>query len=1138
MKCERLVAMAVVALLAILNSCSLYGQAPNDANFSTLSGAATAAIKQANTLVNYYTGAPNISIPIYQYSHPNGLRLNMSLDYIGAGGIKVNEAPSPAGVGWFLNTGGVIARTVRGRPDDIDANGYMYAPALPADYWPNAQKYYYDTLDAEQDVFQFNINGRAGKFFIGKNKQIVTVPLSKLRIGYTAAANSPISSFYIITEDGVKYVFSDTEYERINTDFITNDFKCGYNNLNYTTAWHLSQVIAPFGTDTIGFTYNTVHQNENISYPQTAYINSSNGNLDFKYTTVANRHRYIKKIASIALPDKKSISILYSRFYKYDGRDSVIDRIKISDSVFRYGCLFKWYYGDLYTLLEGVQMYTDTAAQPGYRFSYSWPYLRAVGTEGDTLANKRDHWGYYNGANNGTNVIPSVTGIYNGANREPSVALNKASVLSQITDPSGGITYYAYEPNDMCELFTGNSIPAGGVRLKKQFYWDPITQKIDTTATYKYLTADGKSSGFLGTVPKYDYPYRRTVINGSTTTTNYTAISSDPVNNLNYTQGSTVGYSRVVVYKGSPTRNLGSEVYEFTNLQDANSNIMPATFPYAPVTQRDWAMGLPKRIATYDSSGNLVKVKRNTYDISLVAHNNSDFQSLKLGRTAITYHGDPTVSTTPRTEYYATQAYYPETGRANLVVSIDSLFHPNGSVQVTEQSMQYDTNYNLIKVTSPYNKTLGLLAEKRLYYPYHYTLTSGGIKTLKDNNIISALISQEEWIVGDANPRLLQASIMDYTQLPQGHVKPLATYALQSNAPVAQSVIGTFNPGALVRNTTWLTAQQNFLAYDSKGNLLEANNAVSGERGATIMDYGNQFPVAKVSNAPYNDIAYTSFESDGSGNWTIGSALRDYSSAITGKASYQLSNGNITRSGLTASRIYLVFVWAKTGASVSVNGTALTNAIAVQNNWHLYQAGITGVMTITISGSGLIDELRLHPREANMVTSTYHPMAGITSSADANNTISYFSYDGLNRLQVVKDKDLNILKKYEYDNNTITISTAPNWQYTGTQCQVPLNGKVERVEKDMNPFSDTYNVTRFIYDHYDCNRCQPTCGTGEKLINCQCERGRLICTSSVRTKETGVWKYKCTFQWQFSDCSLVFSYIQYNDNPCPVQGCD
>jgi hypothetical protein len=173
---------------------------PNDANSSSLGGSATAASKMSDIPVNYYTGIPSISIPLYNYAHHNGLNLGISLQYADAGGVKVEEIPTQAGLGWYLQAGGVITRTVRGLPDDISANGYMYAAATPADFRPNGYKYYHDSLDAQQDVFQYDINGRTGKFYIGKNKQIVTVPLSKLRIAYTTSGgiNTPIVAFTVI----------------------------------------------------------------------------------------------------------------------------------------------------------------------------------------------------------------------------------------------------------------------------------------------------------------------------------------------------------------------------------------------------------------------------------------------------------------------------------------------------------------------------------------------------------------------------------------------------------------------------------------------------------------------------------------------------------------------------------------------------------------------------------------------------------------------------------------------------------------------------------------------------------------------------------------------------------------------------
>lgn len=1240
---------------------------PNDANSNALTATATAASKMANTPINYYTGVPGISIPLYNYSHHNGLNLNVSLDYIGAGGIKVNEMATPSGIGWYLNAGGVVTRTVRGMPDDIPSKGFMYTGAIPADFRPNGYNYYHDSLDAEQDVFQFNFNGRSGTFFIGKNKQIVLVSLSKLRIGYTTTGgnNTPIASFYITTEDGTKYVFSDAETQSISN----SDFKCGYNNVTYTTGWYLSQMIAPFGTDTIKFRYNTMNEGTTgIAFPQTAYVRNSDNFVYRRYGPTGTQSNTAKKIASISFPDKKNISFLYSRSMKYDAKDSAIDRIKIGDSIFRYGYLFTWGFPSFRTHLNSIIQYTATGSRPFYGFIYASYTFPSPGSPGDTLGNKRDHWGYFNSKLNGTNSIPTVPGVFNGADRNTDYYSVGASILQTIIEPSGGTTRYFFEPNNVnsytavpqsvsinvngntetavslslgistqytftfafdnsfprtgsppfsgtCNLScsitstdglttyaTGNvnlfqmfyagsasfvfnvpngnyklktslssctvtpvslSMPVnvswqnqtliggagyvGGVRIRQIFHNDPTIvnskgdsiSRTDTVATYQYLTTDGKSSGFLGAVPKYDYPYQETVINGSTTTTNYTAITSDPVNNLNYTQGSPVGYSRVIEYRGGLSHNLGCTVYEFTDLKDAGTNVTTPSFPYAPVIQPDWAMGLPKRVSTYDSLGHLVKVTTNTFTTTTSAYNSSDFQSLKLGKSSVTFNGDPNLAATPYTEYYLGQTYYPQGGRSDLTTTIDSLYHPDGSIQVNRIDLQYDTNYNVVKTISTYDKTRGLSLEKRIYYPYNYTLASGPIKKLKDSSIISPVISAESWITGDANPRIMGATITDFQQLPQGHIKPLTLYTLQSNAPVAQSVIGSFNAASLVRNTTYLKAQQSFPAYDAAGNLLETRNAVSGQSSSVIMDYFNQFPVAKVSNASSIDIAYTSFESDGSGNWTISGSARNNTAALTGKYSYSMASGNITKSGLNASTTYMLTVWCYTGASVTVNGTTLTGSIAQLGNWSLYQRSLAGITSITISGTGLIDELRVYPKDANMVTSTYEPMIGATSACNANNVINYYAYDNFNRLKVVRDENQNVLKKYEYDTITTTISIAPNWQSTGqTQCE-GSGGRVDRQEKDNNLYSDTYSATRWVFDHVDCTACPPPCGPitqGYKVINCICETGTRVNRSSVHIKINNVWYWRCTYYYSFSDCSISPDYTEDNVDPCTING--
>ena len=66
--------------------------------------------------VSHHTGVPNISVPIFTVTEGE-LSLPISLDYHSSG-VKVDEISSWVGLGWSLNAGGVITRTVQGKADE------------------------------------------------------------------------------------------------------------------------------------------------------------------------------------------------------------------------------------------------------------------------------------------------------------------------------------------------------------------------------------------------------------------------------------------------------------------------------------------------------------------------------------------------------------------------------------------------------------------------------------------------------------------------------------------------------------------------------------------------------------------------------------------------------------------------------------------------------------------------------------------------------------------------------------------------------------------------------------------------------------------------------------------------------------
>lgn len=426
-----------------------------------------------------------------------------------------------------------------------------------------------------------------------------------------------------------------------------------------------------------------------------------------------------------------------------------------------------------------------------------------------------------------------------------------------------------------------------------------------------------------------------------------------------------------------------------------------------------------------------------------------------------------------------------------------------------------------------------------MYYPYNYTV-GGGIGKLRDSSIISQVIATETWITGDANPRMISGLATSYRQIGNNDLKPDTIYSFESNKPVIQATIGVFDPAKLNRNTTYFKPQTFFAAYDGHGNLSEAKSLVSGLYNAVITDYDQQYAVAKVSNASQADIAYTSFETSNGGNWTVGSTQRDLTDKLTGKKSYNLSNGNVSKSGLSTGQNYLVTVWVKSGASVSINSVAVSNPLATQNGWSLYSKNLTGISSVTVSGSGLIDELRLHPKDANMMTYAYEPLIGLISTADANNTVIYNEYDKLNRVKVIRDKDKNIIKRFDYTDTTMTVNTNPIWQGIDSVCSVYTPGGVDSVYRDINVFSDSSGYLKYVYQGYlNCN-CPAISGNpAYAVINGVCEQGTWGVISSLYGKHLVngeyVWGYKCTYKYCFSDGSQsAYSTFFIYSTPCAL----
>jgi len=297
------------------------------------------------------------------------------------------------------------------------------------------------------------------------------------------------------------------------------------------------------------------------------------------------------------------------------------------------------------------------------------------------------------------------------------------------------------------------------------------------------------------------------------------------------------------------------------------------------------------------------------------------------------------------------------------------------------------------------------------------------IGKMRDSGILNTIVATEKWLVGDANPRIVAADLISYKQIFNGSIVPDTVYTFRSNKPIAESSIGVFSPSQLNRNQTYFKPTTHFASYNAKSKPIEIEHFSSRKKDVFITDYDDNYVTATVTNASLSEVAYTSFESNKTGNWTIPSDSRNQSESVTGKKSYDLNNGSLSKS-LDLSKSYILTFWGKAGSSFYVNSASVPSPISTHRGWNLYQLVISGVSNVTLSGAGLVDEVRLIPKDANIQTAAFEPLVGKISESDINNSVLYTTYDKLLRPKLTMDMDYNILKKYEYSDTVFLINTA------------------------------------------------------------------------------------------------------------------
>ncbi|MVT07967.1 RHS repeat protein [Chitinophaga tropicalis] len=472
-------------------------------------------------------------------------------------------------------------------------------------------------------------------------------------------------------------------------------------------------------------------------------------------------------------------------------------------------------------------------------------------------------------------------------------------------------------------------------------------------------------------------------------------------------------YSRVEVYEGDVTDNIGKTVYEFTSDKDFAVNF-PAQGQVYALKQRSvpWLYGLIKRKLIFNKANEPVHETYNKYSANISSEAVYTYASTSYKPDLYIICPSGQFASNASLVRFRTDKYYPVTANIQLSYTVEKSFTGPDS-KVRKVDYEYDPVYYNLRKVSTLN-SLNEREEKRIYYPYDYP----GIavtKLMTDNHIYNIPVSSESWLYKTGSEEVMTgAEVTEFMQTASGSIKPGKVYLLATSQPLSKAVTGEFNPSVPVRNATYFKEAVSY-TYNSAGYLVSAN--ALNRQTTYIYNDNNEKIIAQAYNAAVADVGYSSFEPGAMGTWDVPSSgsIR-VPSVPSGDYCLNMAMGqSITKTGLDADKSYILSYWKKDG-SVHISGGVKTNEkeVMVKNGWILVSLNIKQATAITISGSGMLDELRLHPAETLLSSTTYDQYYNIISQTGADHISTYYSYDDLGRLTAVHDADRNLINATEY----------------------------------------------------------------------------------------------------------------------------
>ena len=427
--------------------------------------AAASLGRYGNHPVDLATGLVPISINLYEVKC-GSLSVPIRLTYHG-GGIKVEQDATWVGLGWDLDFGGSVIRTMNGHVDEEEhydrvPDADSIALLLANNDYTSYSTFYnlscrtaIPSFSFKPDLFSYSVLGRSGTFFTDDSGRIHTVSHEAISGSFNGGAH-PVSPLFLMMPDGTQCRFNSSEQTRIMDDRWCLD--------EYPSTYYIRTIVSADGGDTIRYEYQESGQYEKqtASYFEGLYTSPGVQGIQSCPTTVnpmpvIRTYTTHSLITNTVKPHYMHFRggrvrfVLSDSLYKtHDLGCKKLERIEIqmrSDSGYCTVRSFRFVYArdnhDRLFLKSVWECGQSGARQLTARFDY-YEGLPARNS------NSIDYWGFFNGKVNQDKLPRTWLLAYafvGAANRTPDEDYTRCGSLKRITYQTGGSTEFLWELN-------------------------------------------------------------------------------------------------------------------------------------------------------------------------------------------------------------------------------------------------------------------------------------------------------------------------------------------------------------------------------------------------------------------------------------------------------------------------------------------------------------------------------------------------------------------------------------------------------------------------------------------------------------------------------------------------------------------